>query len=79
VLFIVNYYTLFKLYRTCYLQEKSLKIKFQDEMAKSTISNEVSLSITEPKDELILKMKSEAAKAHTKTHEAKSAIPKCML
>jgi len=63
---------------TCYLQERSLKQKLQDEIAKAVVSNGASLSISEH-DALIAKIKSEAAKAQTELIEAKGTIPKRML
>lgn len=62
---------------TCYLQEKSLKLKLQDEMAKAAISNGTNLSISEY-DALVSKIKIEAAKAHSELLEAKGTIPKRM-
>jgi len=68
----------FILLGTCYLQERSLKQKLQDEMARAVIANGSNFSISEY-DALVSKIKSDAAKAHTEFLEAKGTIPKRML
>lgn len=60
------------------LQEKGLKQKLQDEMARAVLSEGATFSISEH-DALVSKIKSDAAKAHSEMLEAKGTVPKSML
>lgn len=71
-------YLVFIILYACYLQEKGLRQKLQNETVKAVLSNATPLKM-EKHDALLKKMKSEVAQAHAEVLELKGTIPKGML
>lgn len=71
-------YLVFIILYACYLQEKGLRQKLQNETVKAVLSNATPLKM-EKHDALLKKMKSEVAQAHAVVLKLKGTIPKGML
>ena len=71
-------YLVFIILYACYLQEKGLRQKLQNEMVKAVLSNAAPLRM-EKHDALLKMMKSEVAQAHAVVLKLKGTIPKGML
>lgn len=69
---------LVSIFKEFYMQEKVIKQKLQDEVAKAIIENSgAPLSISEH-EAVVSKIKIDAARAHAEILEAMGAVPKSM-